>query len=139
MKKSIIKETIEYTSNINVIDSLISFTPIISDRLLSNPFYQDKRNTPIDFIVPIEHKYYYNYNIPIGYKTESMPKSINMKLLDGKANFIFQVDTSNSSIQILVKYSISNVIFTQNEYEEVKHFFTEIIKKESESIILKKY
>jgi len=62
-----------------------------------------------------------------------------MKLLDGKANFIFQVDTSNSSIQILVKYSISNVIFTQNEYEEVKHFFTEIIKKESESIILKKY
>ncbi len=138
-KPVLIKETIEYTSNINVIDSLISFTPIISDRLLSNPFYQDKRNTPIDFIVPIEHKYYYNYNIPIGYKTESMPKSINMKLLDGKANFIFQVDTSNSSIQILVKYSISNVIFTQNEYEEVKHFFTEIIKKESESIILKKY
>jgi hypothetical protein len=133
-----IEQTFDYSSNIDVSDSLISFLPIIFDRLTSNPFNLDVRKIPVDFINPFERAYYYNYKIPIGYKVQEIPKSVNLTLPDNGGRFFFNSAVSDSTILITYKFSISKAIFAQDQYNFIKQLYAEVVKKMSEPVILKK-
>jgi len=46
--------------------------------------------------------------------------------------------TSNNIIQIAFKLNINKAIFIQTEYNDLKTFYDELVKKESEMIVLTK-
>jgi hypothetical protein len=59
-------------------------------------------------------------------------------LPEKKGKFVFESNAFEKSIQISFIFSISNAIFTQNEYQYVKQFYSEVVKKEAEPIVLVK-
>lgn len=133
-------ESYSFKSNksVEVIGDKIIFSPIFFFAQTENPFKQEKREYPIDFIFPFEEKYVFNITIPDGYTIESMPKSVSMAMSDAIGELKYIITGSENKIQISVTSSINSSIVPAEYYEELKTFFSESIKKETEKIILKK-
>jgi hypothetical protein len=133
-----IAQSFEYNGNINYSDSTLAFNPMLFDRWDFNPFKLDERKMPVDFIVPFDYTYIYNYKTPPGYVTQAVPGAVNLTLPGNGGKFVFRATASDTSVQVFCNMAITKAVFDQNEYLNVKQFFAAIVKKESEPVVLKK-
>lgn len=138
--KNPITEIYSFKSNnsVEIIGNKMYFSPLLFFRENENPFKQDHREFPVDFIYPFENKNVLSIMIPEGYTVESMPKPITISMSDNIANLTFIINNTERQIQISASVKINSSIVPANYYEELKTFFTEVIKKENEKIILTK-
>lgn len=116
----------------------IRIHPMIFNRISENPFKAVQRVYPIDFTVASDRKMLVNIQIPEGYQIEQLPKSARISMPENGMQFIIQTAKTSNNIQIMYRHSINKPVFYQTEYELLKGFYDEMIKKESEMIILKK-
>ena len=114
------------------------FNPFLFDRFTENPFKAQDRLYPVDFIIPIEQRMNILVKIPEGWQVQELPKNVRMLLPDKSATILFNAAIVNNMIQISFKLNINKAIYIQNEYNDLKIFFDELVKKESEMIVLKK-
>lgn len=120
-------------------DDLIYFSPIVIDQMDENPFRIKERQYPVDYTYPIEDMYVVNLIIPQNYKVEEKPASVNLSLPNNNGKFTYMLNIVNdNTIQLNYKFSIKKTVFSQNEYIDLKEFYTQIIKKLNEQIVLKK-
>ncbi|MEC4049235.1 DUF3857 domain-containing protein [Flavobacterium sp. SUN046] len=133
-------ENYSFKSNnsIEIIGDKLIFSPMFFFAESENPFKREKREYPIDFVYPFEQKYVFSIKIPEEYSIESSPKSASLSMSENRASLKYIINTTEKQIQISVTMSINTSLFTAEEYEELKTFFGEVIKKENEKIILKK-
>jgi hypothetical protein len=131
-------QTVEITNQVNNINNHIYIVPAFFEELKENPFKSDDRKFPIDFGIPIENTLILNLTIPAGYSPESMPDPVTYKLQDNSAQFMYQVESLQNKIRLTTKFSINKILFMPEEYSTLKEFFNQVIKKQSEAIILKK-
>jgi hypothetical protein len=103
-----------------------------------NPFKQDIRTMPIDFVFPNQEKYMINIAIPEGYQIEFLPKSTTTMLTDKSVSVNFNISSDKDKIMILSIFDINKSSFEPEEYEDLKNIFKIYIEKQTESIILKK-
>ncbi len=133
-----IKYSIEYNGNNDVSDSSISFLPFIVEQIKINPFKPEERKIPVDFIYPYERKYIIKFEIPDSFKVAEKPEPVNFALPENNGKFIFRVSSQGNIIMVNCDLSISKAVFTQDAYPYLKQLYSEIVKKESEPIIIKK-
>jgi len=112
--------------------------PILLDKWSENPFKQETRIFPVDFTTPIENIQLLNLEIPEGFVVEQLPKNIRLELSENTASLQMHSTVSENRIQILFKSLINKPIFYITEYLDLKAYFDELVKKESEMLILKK-
>ena len=103
-----------------------------------NPFKIEKRDYPVDFTRPIHNTYLFKYKIPKGYEVEELPKSIAFALPNHAGKFTFNTSSMNGEIQVLVDFRIEKTIFIPSEYSILKQFYSEVLKKCNEQIVLAK-
>ncbi len=113
-------------------------SPVQFDRYLENPFKAEQRLYPIDFVTAVEKMQLLRIELPVGYDVEQLPKNVKMTLPDNVASFQMQSFVSENIIQILYKLNINKSIFYQPEYLDLKSFFDELVKKQSEMLVIKK-
>jgi hypothetical protein len=83
-------------------------------------------------------------NIPIfngtlvGWIIEQLPKSVRMSITDKSASFTYSILANGNQIQLAFRLLINKPVYIQTEYEELKSFFDELVKKQNEMIVLKK-
>ena len=135
-----IVETYSFKKNsmVEVIGDKMYFSPLLFFTATENPFKQEIREYPVDFVFPNQEKYLINITIPEGYVIESMPAPISIAMRDNLGSFRFNISNNDRQIQLVVTQNINSAIFYAEYYDELKAFFSEIIKKETEKIILKK-
>jgi hypothetical protein len=104
----------------------------------TNPFTSEKRNFPVDFIVPFKDTYVFNYQVPEGYTIESIPEAIKLSLPDQAGMFKFLAVAKENKIMISSNLVLTKTFFQQNEYENLKEFLKKIIEKHSQQIVLKR-
>jgi len=104
----------------------------------SNPFNPEKRMYPVDFNCPYRDSYVYNYQIPPGYKVESLPETVKFSLPDQSASFKFIVSAKEDKVMVSSILNISKTIFITSEYENLREFFARIVAKHAQQIVLKK-
>jgi hypothetical protein len=121
-----------------IIDNKIYVNPLLFFTTAVNPFKQEVREYPIDFSYPIEYKYNISVEIPEGFQMESMPKPVTITTENGMLNFRFIVGTNGNKIQIQSTTTIKEAIFQSDLYEVLKDFFSKMISKENEKIVLSK-
>lgn len=116
----------------------IIFNPLLFYTNRTNPFKQNTRTMPIDFVFPMQEKYMINISIPEGYRVEFLPKSTTTMLADKSISLNFNISADKDKITILSVFDINKSTFQPSDYEDVKNIFKIYIEKQTESIILKK-
>jgi hypothetical protein len=133
-------ETIEVDITEQLVDAgdHLIFIPIVLHPYINNPFSSTSRNYPIDLESQKEFVTSVSTFIPLGLKAETIPESIRLSIPDGSATFTYLAQANDSQLQLMMILKIQRSVYTEAEYEDLKLFFTEIIKKLNEPVVLSK-
>ena len=129
---------IQSKQNIESVGNLIYFNPFIAERIEENPFKIEKRDYPVDFTCPRKTMYVVSVTIPDGYEVDELPKGEVIALPEGAAKYSYYVSQSDKTINFRSQLDINKPLFGSPEYEYLKEFYTRIVAKQSEQIVLKK-
>ncbi|WP_435412264.1 DUF3857 domain-containing protein [Psychroserpens mesophilus] len=113
-------------------------TPLLFLASEENPFKQDTRSYPIDFVYPIEDKYMVNVMLPEGYAVESMPESVKYQFNGVDGEFTYLAKQNGNFLQFIVSLDLNKTLILPEEYEQFKEFYQLMIEKQTEQVVLKK-
>jgi hypothetical protein len=120
------------------VGDMIYLNPMLFERESENPFKHDNRKFPIDFAVAKEAVYICNFTVPAGYQVEEMPKSAIVSLPDDGGRFTYALTHFGNTIQITSRLQLKKSLFMAEEYPSLKEFFSHVVAKHAEQIVLKK-
>lgn len=125
-------------NSVEFVGDKIILSPLLFFAIEENPFKLGDRKYPVDFAYPIQDRYLINITIPEGYEVAYLPKSITIPMSDNLMGAKYIISNSGNKIQLSYAKEINSSIIAAEYYEELKAFFSEIVKKENEKIVLKK-
>lgn len=103
-----------------------------------NPFKEDKREYPIDFVYPISDKYVVNIMLPEGYVVDNLPQNTKLEFNGSEGGFTYLIQENGSMLQLSISVDINKALILSDHYEQFKKFYKLMIEKQSEKIVLKK-
>lgn len=121
-----------------VAGNIIYLNPILVDRTEENPFKLEKREYPVDFGAPFDEVFVAKITVPAGYVIDEMPKAKIMALPEGGGKYTYNVTANGNVINVVSQLSISKPKFDPEQYMFVREFYTQIVAKQAEQIVLKK-
>ena len=129
---------IGYDFSFDFNEDIIYFNPLFGEAYKSNPFTAATRNYPVEMPYKTEDVIVVNMEIPKGYKIDEMPKSTRMKYNEeeGLFEYIMTKDATNIYLKCVLKFN--KAIFSPEDYESLREFYSQIVKKQSEQIVFKK-
>ena len=130
------KYQIVLDNEVDVIGNEILLYPLLLEHFNENPFNSENRNYPVDFGYCREETGTIIINIPENFKVISLPEGCNMKMPDNDAVFMYKAVQVGSAIQISFKYGINKPLFMENEYQDLRAFFNQIVLKYAQPITL---
>ncbi len=132
------KYEIEVVNSVTAINNMLYFNPLLFDSMKENPFKVDQRKYPVDYALCEDKTYLYNFIIPDGYEIVELPESVIIKLPGKAIQATFNVTHLDNKITVFYRFNINKEIFVSTEYQVLKEFYNQLIKKHAEFIILKK-
>ncbi|MEO2062677.1 MAG: transglutaminase domain-containing protein [Christiangramia sp.] len=116
----------------------IYFKPLMFETMNENPFKSEERIYPIFFDFPSRNKKTINIMVPEGFEVVSVPESQIVKLKDNAGEFRYIVNKSGNFIRVESELSMAQTVFNPADYEYLKKFYDNMIKKQNETIVLGK-
>ncbi|WP_033961120.1 DUF3857 domain-containing protein [Psychroserpens jangbogonensis] len=135
-----INESYSYVLN-NAMEDIggnLYVTPLLFLADEENPFKEDTRVYPIDFVYPVADKYMVNMMIPEGYAVESLPESVKYQFNGKDGEFTYLAKLNGNFIQFIVSLDLNKTLILPTEYEQFKEFYQLMIEKQTEQVVLKK-
>ena len=121
-----------------IIGDKMYFSPMLFFAQTKNPFTQEIREYPVDFVFPTQNKYNISFQLPEGYAVESLPKSAAMAMTDDLGSFKYMLSNELNQLQFSFTVNINSAIISSKDYDVLKAFYKELIDKQNEKIVLKK-
>ena len=126
------------TNSVEIIGDKMYFSPFLFFGAKENPFKQETREYPIDFVYPNQDKYLISITIPEGYAVEVLPKGASISMPENMGDLKYSISNTANQIQVLCTLDINQAIIGSEYYEILKGFYKEIVNKQTEKIVLKK-
>lgn len=119
-------------------DTTIYVNPFVIDDFNNNPFTLETRNYPVD--LGYKRKFQYNlvFNIPDGYKIQSIPKNRKMIMPENGGELVYLSSNTEDKITIKFLFSLNKTRYRPSQYNSLKELFSELINAQNEMIILTK-
>ncbi len=114
------------------------FSPLLHLVEEENPFKAKKREYPVDFAYPWEDVYTVMIQIPDGYQVEYLPKSTAIMLPENAGSFKYNISQKGNTIYLKANVKIESAIIAPHNYTFLKEFYTKLIEKETEKVVLSK-
>ncbi|WP_178985842.1 transglutaminase domain-containing protein [Winogradskyella helgolandensis] len=135
-----IKVSYEYElmDGIDEVGDKLYFSPLLFLATKENPFKLEEREYPIDFIIPFTDKFMVNIMIPDGYDVESLPKSEGLEFKDSNVAFSYLIQQNGKYLQLKAQLDILNPLILPEDYKAFKAFYSKIVEKQAEQIVLTK-
>ncbi len=132
------KVKIGYDFSFDFNEDIVYFNPLFGEAYKTNPFTAATRNYPVEMPYKTQEVIMVNMEIPKGYAIDEMPKSTRMKYNDneGQFEYIMTKDAANIYLQCTLRFN--KAIFSPDDYESLREFYGQIVKKQSEQIVFKK-
>ena len=111
---------------------------MLYEAVTENPFKLETRNYPVEFAYPTDKSCMVIINIPEGYEVDEMPQNAMVQLPDNGGSFMFTSSLVGSSLQIMSKIRISKNTFLPADYPHLKEFYSHILNKHAEPVVLSK-
>jgi transglutaminase-like putative cysteine protease len=118
--------------------NMIYIDPIISGKVSENPFKQEERKFPIEFVIPIKYSYMINLEIPEGYVVDELPEQVNIRTSDKSAHLRYLVQLNGNRLQIVHSWGVDKTFYPADSFKELKEFYALLVSKQDEQIVLKK-
>lgn len=140
----VVDKPIMYTYDYNLkngveqIGDKVFVTPMLFFAPKENPFKQDDRVYPIDFVYAFNEKYQVNVMIPDGFMVESLPQSSVIQFQGRSADFKYIAEQNGNMLQFMITFDLSQSFILPAEYADFKEFYQQITEKQTEKIVLKK-
>jgi len=130
--------TLRYNSTLdNFNGNRVYFNPILNG-IKDNYFKSTKRLYPVEMPYTGDDIYTLNMEIPAGYEVEELPKSIRVNLNESDGMFEYLVSADNNRIMLKSRIRITKTFFQPSDYESLRNFFDQVVKKHAEVIVFKK-
>ena len=135
LKESIEIELDTYAESMG---DIIYLTPLFYGRLDENPMKTSQRLYPVNYGSSIDERIIYSIKIPAGYVIEEKPEQLAIGLPNQGGAFIYQIQQVGDVITVNSRFSINKAEFTAEEYQFLREFYTQVVAKQAEQIVLKK-
>lgn len=129
---------ISYNNYAEQIGDKIYISPLLNESNSENPFKLSERKLPIVFSYPISTKCIVNIDIPKGFEVESMPESSQINYNDNVGFYKYIISNSNNRISVMAEFNLTALEILPSNYQTWKDFFTAVVAKDAEKIVLKK-
>ncbi|WP_340065583.1 DUF3857 domain-containing protein [Ascidiimonas aurantiaca] len=123
---------------VEIIGDKMYISPLLFMAINENPFKLEKREYPIDFTYPKHKKYMVNIKLPEGFKIESVPENIALKLPEDMGMFRYTMTVKDNLLQLLTSTEIDQAVIPAHYYDSIKEFYKQMIDKENEKVVLTK-
>lgn len=130
--------TIRMEGNASGSVDILYINPILSERISENPFTSDDRKFPISFPKTFESIYMSRITLPEGFIVDELPEPLIIKLHDNSAKYTYTITQNSNVLSILSHFKIGKTVYIQNEYPQLKEFYSHVVAKQAEQIVLKK-
>lgn len=133
-----VNRTLKFSSEdlIEEISNRLYIEPLLFLTEHENPFKLEERKFPIDFASPWKDKNTVSIQIPEGYKVEKLPESFAIALPDNLGVFKYQVTQMGKKISTIAILQFNSAIIGAENYKVLKQFYGDLVKKQSEKIVL---
>ncbi|CAM1367962.1 Transglutaminase-like superfamily protein [Tenacibaculum sediminilitoris] len=133
-----IMQTIKFTGEdfIEEINNKLYFNPAFFLATKENPFKSEERKFPIDFGMPWQNNFSVSISIPDGYIIESYPKELAISLPENIGVFKYKILTKDNKISLLSVTQFNSSIISPSYYPTIKEFYTQLVQKQTEKIVL---
>ncbi|UKJ07385.1 DUF3857 domain-containing protein [Solitalea lacus] len=118
--------------------NILYISPILFSGNKVSKFKAKERKFPVSYPTLSDETNLVTIEVPQGYAVEELPKSALLNLSEGGAKFTYIVGQVENKIQIRSTLSFNKKMFIADEYEGLKSFYSAILNKFSEQIVLKK-
>ena len=129
---------VKIVSGVEIAGDEIIFSPDLTLVRTQNPFISKERTFPVDFGCPSTAKCSLTVKIPQGYFVIEKPGDISFNLGNEDGNFVFNCIQNGNELVINYILNINKNVFQPSEYNSLRSFYTKILKKQAELIVLKK-
>lgn len=116
----------------------IYFNPLVYGIQEENPFKSERREYPVDFGSTFEDIIISKIEIPASYELEELPQSKAYALPGGAGRFFYSVSNMGSTVAITCQLIINKSKFEPTEYSILREFYTQVVAKQSEQLVLKR-
>ncbi len=117
---------------------VIYINPIVYGRQEENPYKLEKRDYPVDYGAPFDRVFIGKFTLPEGYAVEELPKPKILMLPEGGGKYVYNVTVIGNTISVVSQFMINKSSFSTDEYPTLKEFYTQVVAKQSEQVVLKK-
>lgn len=128
----------ELSDGIDEIGDKLYFSPLLFLATKENPFKLENRIYPIDFIYPVNYNTIVNILLPEGYELEFLPESEAMEFGSGDVKFSYVMQENGKYLSLKLDFEINNPFIAPADYKNFKAFYSKIIDKNKEQIVLSK-
>ena len=118
------------------INDKIYVSPFLDKIRDENPLKQKKRTYPVDIKYPRKKSNTAYITIPKGYTVDYLPENLNYS----NELFDLQYFTTENKQQVIVTmaYYFKKPVYKTSQYKAIKNYFSEIVERGNEKIVLKK-
>jgi transglutaminase-like putative cysteine protease len=118
--------------------SPIYLNPMWWDNWRENPFKAAERKYPVEMPYLQDEMYVFSMDIPDGYVLDEMPKSARVALNENQGSFEYLIGQQGNMIQLRCHLKLNKATFSPDDYSTLRDFYAYVVKKEAETIVLKK-
>lgn len=122
----------------DVTENKIYFSPFLFLKETINPFTEENRKYPIDFIFPFQKRYVVIIEFPENYNLEYVPENLSVNIEDGIASYKFESSHSQGKLTVTGDFNMNTAVFSTDYYNSLRNFYRKMIDKQNEKIILTK-
>jgi Domain of Unknown Function with PDB structure (DUF3857)/Transglutaminase-like superfamily/Domain of Unknown Function with PDB structure (DUF3858) len=118
--------------------SPLYINPMLGEGLRENPFKAAERKYPVEMPYMSDDMYVLTMQLPDGYVVDELPKSARVALNGDQGMFEYLIAAQNNTVQLRCRLKLNKANFSPDDYTNLREFFGYVVKKESETIVLKK-
>ena len=112
--------------------------PMLGEGIKENWFKAADRLYPVEMPYTLDETYIFSMEIPEGYELEEIPKSARVSMTEGKGIFEYLIAKDDQNIRLRSRLQLKKATFSRDDYQELREFFSYVVKKHQEQIVLKK-
>ena len=128
--------TYTQTSKPEIVNGKIYLSPFLDLPVSDNPLSQKERTYPVDMTYPKKRVFHAVIQIPEGYKAEYVPAK--QKIDNALFALDYSATANDKQITLSFEYYFKLSVYAPKDYQKIKHYFNEIVKKGNEKVVLAK-
>lgn len=127
------------TAYCDIAQGKIYFSPFLFLGEKTNPFTEEIRNYPIDFVFPFQKRYVLIVEFPENYTLEYAPENLNISIDDGIGSYKFESSFNQNKLTVIGEFNLNHPAFSKDYYNSLRAFYKKMFDKQHEKFILTNY